>query len=99
MQTDGNFVLYAGANSPGSVRWASSTNGTGGYLRLQEDGNLVIYNWADAPVWSSNTYSSEPYLQPFFSIQGSTAMCWMKSAKPASSSEFTGMVSGWISAE
>lgn len=25
---------------------------------MQGDGNFVIYNWADGPVWSSNTYGN-----------------------------------------
>ena len=41
MQTDGNLVVYLGAET---VIWASDTAGpdTANYLTLREDGNLVL---------------------------------------------------------
>ena len=41
MQTDGNFVLY---NAGGQALWSSVTSGSGaGIVRVQDDGNLVLY--------------------------------------------------------
>jgi hypothetical protein len=41
MQTDGNFVLY---NAAGQALWSSVTSGSGaGIVRVQDDGNLVLY--------------------------------------------------------
>ncbi|XP_020104167.1 mannose-specific lectin-like [Ananas comosus] len=53
MQTDCNLVLYDG----GSPVWASQTyhKGTGCALKMQSDGNLVIYDSSGSPLWASNT--------------------------------------------
>jgi hypothetical protein len=38
------------------AKWASGTNGQEGcFCVIQDDGNLVIYNSAERPVWASNT--------------------------------------------
>lgn len=51
MQSDGNFVLY----SEGTVEYAAWSTGTNGnsyaYLSVQDDGNLVVYNSSDVPIW------------------------------------------------
>jgi hypothetical protein len=49
MQGDGNLVTYAGAPSASSALWATGTRS--GYAVLQYDGNFVIRDWADTPVW------------------------------------------------
>ncbi|MFZ5894926.1 MAG: PAN domain-containing protein [Myxococcota bacterium] len=51
MQVDGNLVTY-GANV---AKWASGTDGDGGYAVFQSDGNFVIRNWSDSPVWATGT--------------------------------------------
>jgi hypothetical protein len=56
MQVDGNFVVYSG---PTAV-FATNTNGCqNAFLRIQDDGNAVIYfNWPNIgvlPVWASGT--------------------------------------------
>jgi hypothetical protein len=52
-QPDGNFVLYEG----GTALWSSNTSGTSaGYVAMQRDGNLVVYDASETPVWSSNTF-------------------------------------------
>jgi pimeloyl-ACP methyl ester carboxylesterase len=53
-QSDGNLVLYTGADRP---LWASGTVGTApGVVAMQSDGNLVIYDEASTPIWASNTF-------------------------------------------
>jgi hypothetical protein len=52
MQTDGNFVLYAGSHA----LWQSGTAGRGGsFVAMQTDGNLVVYDTAGHPLWWSGT--------------------------------------------
>jgi murein DD-endopeptidase MepM/ murein hydrolase activator NlpD len=50
-QRDGNLVL---TNRSGQVLWATGTEGRGEILRLQPDGNLVIYGGGQA-LWATNT--------------------------------------------
>ncbi|GLJ18467.1 hypothetical protein SUGI_0327420 [Cryptomeria japonica] len=68
MQGDCNLVLY---ENTVKVLWASGTNGKGGaascVLRMQEDGNLVIYA-ATTPVWSTKT--SRAFASYFLNLQG-----------------------------
>ena len=53
MQGDGNLVLYG----PSGALWSSTTNGSpGAYAGMQgTDGNLVVYNAQNQPLWSSGT--------------------------------------------
>ncbi|XP_020576867.1 mannose-specific lectin-like [Phalaenopsis equestris] len=54
IQDDCNLVLY---HSKKAV-WASGTDGfsLSCYLVLQQDGNLVIYNYLDRAIWESYTF-------------------------------------------
>lgn len=52
MQNDGNLVTYAGRTD---AAWASRTFSTGAYLLMQTDGNMVIYNKFDQPLWWTGT--------------------------------------------
>jgi pimeloyl-ACP methyl ester carboxylesterase len=49
-QGDGNLVLYG----PGGPIWATMTFGAG-RAEMQADGNLVVYDHNDIPVWASGT--------------------------------------------
>jgi LysM repeat protein len=52
LQGDGNLVLSEG----GKAVWATGTNGKGAArLKVQEDGNAVLYTQDNAPVWASQT--------------------------------------------
>nr|AKT75734.1 mannose-binding lectin precursor [Curcuma longa] len=53
MQSDCNLVLYD-LNRP---IWSSGTihKGSGCILKMQNDGNLVIYNVTNNAIWASNT--------------------------------------------
>ena len=61
-QRDGNLVL---TNQSGQVLWATGTEGRGEILRLQPDGNLVIYGGGRA-LWATNTDGN---YGAFFAIQ------------------------------
>jgi|GEM_PF-6727435 len=67
MQTDGNLVLYRAGHRHGAAhaRWSSGTNKTeneGAALRLQNDGNLVLYV-GDKALWSSGTWSYAHWME------------------------------------
>ncbi len=51
-QTDGNLVLYR--RSDAKVLWATNRTGKPGQLRMQDDGNLVIYGPMNEVVWAAN---------------------------------------------
>ncbi|MGB2925451.1 MAG: hypothetical protein WBB82_09130 [Limnothrix sp.] len=52
LQSDGNAVLYR-QNAP---VWSTETFGNqGSTTRFQADGNLVIYDAANQPIWATNT--------------------------------------------
>jgi hypothetical protein len=59
MQTDSNFVDYCRVGNVNPlVLWASYTKGDssdGAYLKVQNDGNVVIYSDWGQPLWSSGT--------------------------------------------
>ena len=49
-QGDGNLVLYG----DGSPLWHSATHGTvPGYVMLQHDGNFVLYDASQRPLWQT----------------------------------------------
>jgi len=51
MQTDGNFVFYN--HDYTQVLWHTHTYyHPGAYLNMQNDGNLVVYDFGNAPLWS-----------------------------------------------
>jgi len=52
MQYDGNLVTYAGHKAV----WNSGTSGYGNYASFQSDGNFVVYNAGNGPLWWSTTW-------------------------------------------
>lgn len=60
MQKDCNLVIYRVALK--LAIWSTGTNGLGRncYLKLQHDGNLIIYSRDSYAVWSSHTYHNTP---------------------------------------
>ena len=49
-QGDGNLVLYGN----GTSLWHTGTHGTSpGYVMLQHDGNFVLYDASQRPLWST----------------------------------------------
>lgn len=58
MQSDGNFVLYAG----NQAKWQSGTSGhPNAWVIMQSDGNLVVYSPGPTNVhalWQSGTYNN-----------------------------------------
>lgn len=53
-QTDGNFVVYT-KGTPRRAVWSSGTGGhPGARLRVQDDGNVVIYDGSQA-IWNTGT--------------------------------------------
>lgn len=67
MQNDGNLVLYRSVHNhdPSNATWSSNTYGRGDGCRftVQGDGNAVIYDANNSPIWASNTngQSHGPY--------------------------------------
>ena len=59
--SDGNLVVYDVLNSM-AVIWASYVFHSPGYIQMQADGNLVIYNAGSTPVLWSGTSGSGTYL-------------------------------------
>uniref|UniRef100_A0AAY5EAP7 Bulb-type lectin domain-containing protein n=1 Tax=Electrophorus electricus TaxID=8005 RepID=A0AAY5EAP7_ELEEL len=54
-QDDGNFVVYGW-----KPIWASGSDGKPGFfLIMQSDGNLVIYDTNNQPLWASNSWHKE----------------------------------------
>jgi len=66
-QGDDNLVLVDTSTSPWSVLWASGTNDNSpGFVVMQLDGNVQIFNGSAAVVWSSSTAgNSGAYLAGF----------------------------------
>jgi hypothetical protein len=61
MRTDGNLVAY----DFGKPLWSSNTGGSENDLRVQDDGNLVIYDRVNrAARWASKTAGKLPPAQP-----------------------------------
>ncbi len=57
LQRDGNFVLYD-LSAGQKALWSSGTAGhPNSCLRVQDDGNLAIYQPSD-PIWATNTVQS-----------------------------------------
>ncbi len=53
-QKDGNVVLYS--NVTNRALWNTVTFGRNArFLWLQDDGNLVVYDWSMRPLWNSQT--------------------------------------------
>jgi uncharacterized protein YjdB len=58
MQGDGNLVAYTSA---GTVQWQSGTWGhDGSFLRLENNGQAVIYSPTGAPLWTAGTNDGSP---------------------------------------
>ena len=54
MQPDGNFVLYG----HGEALWATNTSGNpGAQIRIQNDGNMVMYSVNQRVIWATRTYN------------------------------------------
>lgn len=51
-RVDGNLVLYG----PGGALWSAGTSGRGAHhVRMQSDGNLVVYDTGNNALWASGT--------------------------------------------
>jgi hypothetical protein len=66
-QNDGNLVLYDNGGAVWAINCWPDCNSTGfqgnafqpaGYLTMQTDGNLVVYNSSAAPVWHASTFGN-----------------------------------------
>lgn len=72
MQFDGNLVLYVidrdiyGSTYYTAI-WASNTDGRAvSRCVMQQDGNLVLYDYRNRPIWASNT---EGYYGAYLEVQ------------------------------
>ena len=52
--SDGNLVLYRGKGA----EWSAQTNSRGNMICFQGDGNLVIYDINNTPIYSTGTADS-----------------------------------------
>lgn len=59
MQEDGNFVLYKSLPwIPANAILTTGTDGKGTapyHIKMQNDGNLVLYDFNMTPLWASHT--------------------------------------------
>lgn len=60
LQNDGNFVVYYHQSTGNTAKWATGTN-NGYKLTLQRDGNLVLTNSSNSPVWAAGTEGEASY--------------------------------------
>ncbi|WGL61079.1 hypothetical protein QEJ31_05655 [Pigmentibacter sp. JX0631] len=51
-----NLKLLNSTGAP--INWQTNTSGAFGFLRLQNDGNLVIYSDAFKPLWYTGSYDA-----------------------------------------
>lgn len=52
MQSDGNFVVYG----PSGAVWNSQTSGNpGAYLKVQDNGDIAVYNSSNSQIYHTNT--------------------------------------------
>lgn len=62
VQADGNLVGYTSSDfRPENAFWSSATQGRGEapfQLKMQRDGNLVLYGADDKPIWASLTHGA-----------------------------------------
>ena len=89
MQSDGNLVLYALDNdtlAADATRgkytvalWESGTNGLGGtHCDMQDDGNCVVKNSANEPLWCSGTPKSPRHI---FKVSRRREYCFLCSGR------------------
>lgn len=83
-QLDGNLVVYQN----GSPIWASNTvTSNPGWTSMQGDGNLVVYNGAGNPQWSSGTYLYSG-AELHFSQYGGVMLCRPPQSRPWTSNGY-----------
>lgn len=94
MQEDGNFVVFELSTYRGLLRgvrkWDSATNGhPEASLELQNDGNVVVYDVSDIPLWASDLArkgkgpSNTPFIPSVLwhnGITGSTEVWYLRDA-------------------
>ena len=78
MQSDGNLITYDLQNNRQSI-WSGGTfNNTGASFSFQaNDGNLVIYNAVNNPVWNAGTQNDPASKNGFLRLQndGNLVLC------------------------
>jgi hypothetical protein len=86
MQDDGNFVLYWGRFPDQMIgaMWATGTSGTGYWLSMQTDGNLVLYKAAGQSVWTSGTQGRSGPMFVRFADDGNLLLCQGTPDQPGS---------------
>jgi hypothetical protein len=55
VQDDGNCVVYNNASKK-ALWWTNTVGKKLGYLAMQGDGNLVLYDYSINSIWDSKTY-------------------------------------------
>jgi NTE family protein len=71
-QFDGNLVFYRDDTSPPTPLWASGPRGPLGFVVMQRDGNLVMYDESLNPLWASNSSKQDAHLK--VSVDGTVSI-------------------------
>ncbi|MEW5251379.1 hypothetical protein [Microbulbifer discodermiae] len=72
----GAFGLRSALDTDIQIYWNSQSWGhPGAHLRVQDDGNMVVYNSDGQPVWVSNTYQGDCHYEDFPTYFGDLAFC------------------------
>ncbi|WKD48962.1 hypothetical protein [Microbulbifer spongiae] len=72
----GAFGLRSELDTDINIHWSSQSWGNpGAHLRVQDDGNMVVYNVSGQAVWVSDTYQGDCRYEEMVTYGGSSYFC------------------------